>query len=353
MAQKKITDLQTISTLTGSEYIPVDDSLQTYKATMSQLYDYMRTRFKGSYKTMENIQLTVSVGSSAMTIALKTNAGTDASSTDKGFVAFRSATATAGTFTMREISSALSLVVSSGSTLGTTSGVAYNLYVYLIDTGSAAVLGVSRSLLNDNVVASSTAEGGAGGADSAGVMYSTAAQTSKPIRLLAKMVVNQATAGTWASVPTDIGLIEMGAALAASGDSGQLPISAGNTGFSFLSFATGTWTPTGTNVSNMASTSGGFGTYVRIGSYVIWAFTLTIAQTAANTATTLRVNLPVASNFGAVTDASGSGSNGDGSINGCACRVAADVSNDAFSVTLRADTTGGQIYSFSGSYQII
>lgn len=141
-------------------------------------------------------------------------------------------------------------------------------------------------------------------------------------------------------------------AVTSAGNSGQLVLSGGAGSPTFLTQSSGTWTPSGTNVSNMAASSGGYGTYVRYGSFVIFAFTLTISQTAANTATTLRVNIPVASDFTAVTDASGAGTNGEGSINGTTCRIAADTTNNDLSVTMRADTTGSQLYSFSGMYVI-
>jgi len=41
MAQKKITDLQTIASLDGSEYLPVDDTIQTYKATITQIKNFV------------------------------------------------------------------------------------------------------------------------------------------------------------------------------------------------------------------------------------------------------------------------------------------------------------------------
>lgn len=41
MADKKITDLQLISSLDGTESAPVDDSIQTYRATVNQIKDYV------------------------------------------------------------------------------------------------------------------------------------------------------------------------------------------------------------------------------------------------------------------------------------------------------------------------
>jgi hypothetical protein len=44
MANKKITELQLISTVTDSLNYPVDDTLQTYRSTASQLYTYLKSK---------------------------------------------------------------------------------------------------------------------------------------------------------------------------------------------------------------------------------------------------------------------------------------------------------------------
>ena len=51
---------------------------------------------------------------------------------------------------------------------------------------------------------STTAEGGAGAADSATVMYSTTARTNVPFRLVGYLLNTQTTAGTWASAGTKL-----------------------------------------------------------------------------------------------------------------------------------------------------
>lgn len=151
---------------------------------------------------IQNISLASSVGSNALTIAMKDLTGADPSGTS--YIPFRSATASTGTITTRTISAATSVVISSGSTLGHTSAVTNYVYVYAIDTGAGVVLGASSSLLDEAKVHTSVAEGGAGAADSYAVLYSTAAQTSKPIRLLGRLEVQESTAGTWATTPSNI-----------------------------------------------------------------------------------------------------------------------------------------------------
>lgn len=160
--------------------------------------------------TVENYALTASVASSALTIALKTQAGDDPSISSPVRVPFRNVDISLGSYTIENHTAAESLVISSGSTLGHGSGKAEYIYIYLIKTASGMALAASSSLFNENALQSSTAEGGAGAADSATVLYSAAAQTSKQVRLIGKMLSTQTTAGTWATVPSEISLINSG-----------------------------------------------------------------------------------------------------------------------------------------------
>lgn len=151
---------------------------------------------------LNNCSVVCTVGSSALTIALKTKAGADASATDPCIINFRDTTNSTGTYSSVLATAATSLVISSGSTLGHVSAVEYPIYVYAINNAGTIVLAASTSLIDTAVVISTTAEGGAGAADAISVAYSTAAQTNKAARLIAILKSTQATAGTWAAIPT-------------------------------------------------------------------------------------------------------------------------------------------------------
>ena len=153
---------------------------------------------------IENLAIATSVGSSALTIALKTKAGSDATALDPVNVAMRDITLTSGTYNIRTVISALSLVISSGSTLGQVNGQPSTIFVYLIDNAGTLELAASHSLFREDTLATTTAEGGAGAADSATVMYSATARTGVPFRLIGKIINTQTTAGTWASAGTQI-----------------------------------------------------------------------------------------------------------------------------------------------------
>jgi hypothetical protein len=153
-----------------------------------------------------NAGLAASVGSSALTVSLKGADGNDPSATNPVYITFRNATLTTGTPVTRAVTGALSVVVSSGSTLGHASGsVTQYVYVYAIDNAGTVELAVSGQKISDEGgVISTTAEGGAGAADSGTVLYSTTARSNVACRLIGRLTSTQATAGTWATAISEI-----------------------------------------------------------------------------------------------------------------------------------------------------
>lgn len=151
---------------------------------------------------INNASFTVGVGGGDCSIEMASFNGDPLSGANYATIVFHGSANASGVQNRRKVTANLSLTIPSGATLGFLSGDETPFYIYAIDTGSGVVLGVSRLQLNDNEVYSSTAISNA--ADLSYVLYSTNAQTSKPIRLLAKVISTQATAGTWASAPTKI-----------------------------------------------------------------------------------------------------------------------------------------------------
>lgn len=169
-----------------------------------------------------NGTLVASVGSSALTVAIKTLAGADPSVTDPVRVVFRSATAATGDYTILDVTAATSLVISSGSTMGTANSTAFRLWIVGFNDAGTFRIGAVNCLSGVNIlplsawgVASSTAEGGAGAADSAQVFYTGTAVTSKAYSVLgyASYETGLATAGTWSAVPTRLQLFGSGVPL--------------------------------------------------------------------------------------------------------------------------------------------
>lgn len=164
-----------------------------------------------------NATLTVSMAANAVTIALKTAAGTDPSASDPVSVTFRHGTATNGTYVVRTVTGALSTVISSGSTGGTLNNTASRIYVGLLDNAGTLELcwwnpvnTTGLFAFSETELISTTAEGGAGGADSAQVVYSTTARSNVYARYLGYFESTQTTAGTWASAAAKIQLLGPG-----------------------------------------------------------------------------------------------------------------------------------------------
>lgn len=162
-----------------------------------------------------NGTLVATVGASALTIALKTISGADPSGGDPVFASFRNATVGTGDNTVLTLVAASSLVVSSGSTLGTTNSIPFKLWIVGFNDAGTFRLGVINTLSGTNIYplgqfpsASSTAEGGAGAADSAQVFYTGTAVSAKAYVVLGYLSFEGglATAGAWTSVPTRIQL---------------------------------------------------------------------------------------------------------------------------------------------------
>lgn len=156
-----------------------------------------------------NGMLSVTVAGNALIFALKTKAGNDPSPADPVMVAFRSANLLDGRYWVRTITSALSFTLSAGSTIGTTNGVAYRIRAYLIDNAGTVELAAYHARgtgsllgLDESALYTTTAEGGAGAADSAQILYSTTARTSVAVREFGFCEIIEAMAGTWATGPT-------------------------------------------------------------------------------------------------------------------------------------------------------
>jgi len=153
---------------------------------------------------ISNLGLATSVAASALTIAIKQADGSTDPAAGAGAVkvGMRSSTLTSGAFNQRSLTSSLSMTISSGSTLGQASGQPSNIYVYLIDNAGTLELAASGTRYPEMGVISTTAEGGAGAADSRTVVYSATARSNVPYRLVAVITNTQTTAGTWASAGT-------------------------------------------------------------------------------------------------------------------------------------------------------
>lgn len=111
----------------------------------------------------------------------------------------------------------------------------------------------------------------------------------------------------------------------------------------------GAWTPAITNNSNIASSSNISGFYLRVGSVIFFWGSISVTATVSGASTTFSLSLPVASNFGATSDATGIAVESLG-VGGT---MIADTAGDLLFCQYLSGSTSARAISFSGSYQVI
>ncbi|MGY3605657.1 MULTISPECIES: hypothetical protein [unclassified Bradyrhizobium] len=171
----------------------------------------------GAAFPMYNGKIVESHTGNAATFAIKTNAGSDPSVVDPVKIGFFTAS---GLYVERSVTAATSVTVSSGSTLGMSPTTRFELVIVALDDDGTVKLAVASRLgqtlpagsnaiafaLDEGTPQSTTAEGGAGGADSGATLYSQSTITSKQARIVARAEYDNglATAGTWNVSPSRI-----------------------------------------------------------------------------------------------------------------------------------------------------
>jgi hypothetical protein len=162
-----------------------------------------------------NLSLVASVSANALTIALKDRAGADPSANSPSLIPFRNVTVSTGDYSVLTLTGASSIVISSGSTLGAPSGTPFRLWLVLFNDGGTLRPGLINCLSGTNIfplgqspIAGSTAEGGAGAADSAQVFYTGTAVAAKAYVVLGYLEwqTGLTVAGTWDTGPTVVQL---------------------------------------------------------------------------------------------------------------------------------------------------
>lgn len=123
-----------------------------------------------------------------------------------GVFDFRSTTLNNGVPVTRTLSTAATLDISAGSTLGSANATLSRKAVLLIDNAGTLELATVNLAggvnLDETGLISTTAEGGAGAADSATVIYSTTARTNVAYRVVGIFEDTQTIAGTYAAQPS-------------------------------------------------------------------------------------------------------------------------------------------------------
>lgn len=181
------------------------------KTSLGQLWDYVVGRLGGDAAAPAPTDAEKAAARAALAVASKIEPISAAVATgaltltlNPTALEFRSNALTSGTVNSRSVSSALALVVPSGATLGSTSAALSRLMLLAIDNAGTVELAVCNGslTLDESTLISTTVLDAA--SDSASVIYSTAARTNVPFRIVGYVESTQATAGTWATAPSKI-----------------------------------------------------------------------------------------------------------------------------------------------------
>lgn len=112
----------------------------------------------------------------------------------------------------------------------------------------------------------------------------------------------------------------------------------------------GTYTPTLTNTTNVAASTAYLCQYLRVGATVTVSGKVDVDPTAAGQVQ-LGISLPVASNFGAVTDCGGAAA--AIAVAGQSAGVYADATNDRMTMEWIAVDTANRAMFFTATYRVI
>jgi hypothetical protein len=122
------------------------------------------------------------------------------------------------------------------------------------------------------------------------------------------------------------------------------------TGTTSQFIASGTYTPTGTNGSNVTANSPFSAKWIRVGNVVhVVGRTSVTTTTAASTASMLDLSLPIASNLAAVNDCCGAGA----SFSGEPIAIEGNFTNDRASLEWLSLVTGSHTINYTFSYEVL
>lgn len=159
-----------------------------------------------SSKEIYNVGLTATVAANALTITLtQANGSALTAGTGAAKIGFRNATSATGQYSEISATSAISIVIPSGTTIGTVSGATEYINVYAINNAGTIELAVAtNNYLEEGSTLSTTA---ISGGSNRTIIYSTTSRSNVANRLIGRIKISEATAGTWASSPTEISVM--------------------------------------------------------------------------------------------------------------------------------------------------
>jgi hypothetical protein len=118
-------------------------------------------------------------------------------------------------------------------------------------------------------------------------------------------------------------------------------------------FASGTYTPTLTNTTNISASTASKCQWMRVGNVVTVSGKVALTPTASTTQTSLGISLPIASNLAATEDCSGVATRASGGVSHSGA-IIGSAANDRAVLDMQSDTSGSSLtYYFTFSYEVL
>lgn len=166
-----------------------------------------------------NMGMTAVAAGSNLTINITTAAGATPSATNPVLVPFRSTTLTSGAVNWEAITAALSLVIPSGATLGTTNNVPFRIWLFMTANGGTPQVGAAVCSSAATIFPCASWETNrqttvaiTGLAATSGVLYATSGVSNDAVRIIGycDFASGLATVGAWASACTTLQIMGPG-----------------------------------------------------------------------------------------------------------------------------------------------
>jgi hypothetical protein len=115
----------------------------------------------------------------------------------------------------------------------------------------------------------------------------------------------------------------------------------------------GTYTPTLTNTTNIATSTANSNQYMRVGNTVTVSGSVTVDATTAGANTQLRMSLPISSTFSGGNNLGGTGASISSGAYGNSMAIFAETGTNTAEFRWLPTLATAQIYNFTFTYQVI
>lgn len=152
-----------------------------------------------------NCSISAAISAGDLQVSLKGAAGGNITSTNPCYIRFRDSTATSGANSAHAVTTTPNVYnIVSGATVGCQDAIECTIYVYVSKNGAGNIkIGfITGKILDEGELHTSSTMSTS--ADSPGVLYMSSGASNHEVRLVGRIKITQATAGTWVTSPSEV-----------------------------------------------------------------------------------------------------------------------------------------------------